>query len=78
MSWSYSDSLSSDRDKLRFKIGDVDTNDQLLSNELLDALLTTRGDPTLAAINAVEGILAKFARGFRAWRFSLAENPVLP
>jgi len=62
MSWSYSDSLSSDRDKLRFKIGDVDTNDQLLSNELLDALLTTRGDPTLAAINAVEGILAKFAR----------------
>ena len=62
MSWSYSDSLSSDRDKLRVKIGDVDTNDQLLSNELLDALLTTRGDPTLAAINAVEGILAKFAR----------------
>ncbi len=62
MSWSYSDSLSTDRDRLRFKIGDVDTNDQLLSNELLDALLTTRGDPTLAAIDAVEGILAKFAR----------------
>jgi len=62
MSWSYSDSLSTDRDKLRFKIGDVDTNDQLLSNELLDALLTERGDPTLAAIDAVEGILAKFAR----------------
>ena len=62
MSWSYSDSLSTDRDKLRFKIGDVDTNDQLLSNELLDALLTERGDPVLAAIAAVEGILAKFAR----------------
>jgi len=62
MSWSYSDSLSTDRDKLRFKIGDVDTDSQLLSDELLDALLTTRGDPTLAAINAVEGILAKFAR----------------
>lgn len=62
MSWSYSDSLSTDRDKLRFKIGDVDTDEQLLSNELLDALLTARGSPTLAAIDAVEGILAKFAR----------------
>lgn len=62
MSWSYSDSLSTDRDKLRFKIGDVDTNDQLLSNELLDALLAEQADPTLAAIAAVEGILAQFAR----------------
>ena len=62
MSWSYSDSLSTDRDRLRFRIGDVDTNDQLLSNETLDALLTTRPDPTLAAIDAIEGILAKFAR----------------
>ena len=62
MSWSYSDSLSTDRDRLRFRIGDVDTNAQLLSNETLDALLTTRPDPTLAAIDAIEGILAKFAR----------------
>lgn len=62
MSWSYSDSLGTDRDRLRFRIGDVDTNDQLLSNETLDALLTARPDPTLAAIDAIEGILAKFAR----------------
>jgi hypothetical protein len=62
MSWSYSDNLSTDRDKLRFRIGDVDSTDPLLTNELLDSLLATRGDPTLAAINAVEGILAKFAR----------------
>lgn len=62
MSWSYSDALSTDRDKLRFRIGDTDTNEQLLSNELLDALLTTRASPTLAAIDAVQGILAQFAR----------------
>ena len=62
MAWSYSDSLSTDRDRLRFRIGDVDSTDPLLTNELLDALLTSRGDPTLAAIDAVEGILAKFAR----------------
>ena len=62
MSWTYSDALTTDRDKLRFRIGDVDTNDQLLSNETLDALLDTRASPILAAIDAVEGILAKFAR----------------
>ena len=62
MSWSYRDSLGTDRDKTRFRIGDTDTNEQLLSNELLDALLVSRGSPTLAAIDAVEGILAKFAR----------------
>tara|TARA_R100000005_G_C4855763_1_gene119771 strand:- start:175 stop:579 length:405 start_codon:yes stop_codon:yes gene_type:complete len=62
MSWSYSDALATDRDKLRFKIGDTDTNEQLLSNELLDALLATRATPTLAAIDAVNGILAQFAR----------------
>jgi hypothetical protein len=62
MSWSYSDALTTDRDKLRFRIGDVDTNDQLLSDELLDALLDARASPILAAIDAVEGILAKFAR----------------
>ena len=62
MSWSYSDSLSTDRDKTRFRIGDTDTDEQLLSNELLDALLVSRGSPALAAIDAVEGILAQFAR----------------
>ena len=62
MTWSYSDSLSTDRDRLRFRIGDTDTNEQLCSNELLDALLTARADPILAAIDAVEGILAQFAR----------------
>ena len=62
MSWSYSDALSTDRDLLRFRIGDTDTNEQLLSNELLDALLVTRASPTLAAIDAVQGILAQFAR----------------
>ena len=62
MSWSYSDGLSTDRDRLRFRIGDTDTNEQLCSNELLDALLAARGDPILAAIDAVEGVLAQFAR----------------
>ena len=63
MSWSFSDSLSTDRDKVRFKIGDTDTDDQILSNEILDALLTEwSNDVHLTAIAAVRSIIAKFAR----------------
>jgi len=62
MSWSYDDTLPTDRDKLRFRIGDIDTEEQLLSNETLDTLLSIRPSVVLAAIDAVEGILAKFAR----------------
>ena len=62
MTWSYDESLPTDRDKIRFKIGDIDTEEQLLSNETLDTLLVIRNDVTLASIDAVEGILAKFAR----------------
>lgn len=62
MSWSYDESLPTDRDKVRFRIGDIDTEEQLLSNETLDTLLVIRNDVVLASIDAVEGILAKFAR----------------
>jgi hypothetical protein len=62
MTWSYDESLPTDRDKVRFRIGDIDTEEQLLSNETLDTLLTIRDDVVLASIDAVEGILAKFAR----------------
>jgi len=63
MSWSYDESLTSNRDKVRLKIGDVDTNDQLLSNETLDALLTEWGsDVMLTSIAAVRAIIAAFSR----------------
>ena len=62
MAWSFSDSLTTDRDKVRLKIGDTDTDDQLLSNETIDALLAIRDDVTLCAIDCVRAILAKLAR----------------
>lgn len=62
MTWSYDPTLAADRDKLRFKIGDVDNEDQLLSDETLDTLLSIRPSVTLAAIDALSGILAKLAR----------------
>lgn len=64
MSWSYSgDPSNSTRDAVRFLIGDTDTNDQQLSNEELDYLLTTySSDKYAAAIAAVRALIAKFAR----------------
>ena len=62
MTWSFSDSLATDRDKVRLKIGDTDTDDQLLSNETIDALLDIRADVILCSIDACRAILAKLAR----------------
>jgi len=52
MTWSYDDSLPTDRDKVRFRIGDTDSEEELLSNETLDALLVIRDDVVLASIDA--------------------------
>lgn len=63
MSWSYSgDPSSSDRDAVRFLIGDTDTSDQQLSNEEITWLLTDAGSVHGAAIAAARALLAKFAR----------------
>jgi len=62
MTWTFSDSIASDKDKVRLKIGDTDTDDQLLSDETIDALLAIRADVVLCAIDACRAILAKLAR----------------
>lgn len=62
MTWSYSAALSTDRDKTRLKIGDTNTNDQLLTNEAIDLALSDTDDVVLAAITCVKWILAKLAR----------------
>ena len=63
MTWSYSgDPSSSDRDQVRFLIFDTDTNDQLLSNEEADWLLSQNSNIYMAAASAAEAIAAKFAK----------------
>ena len=62
MTWSYSSALSTDRDKIRLKIGDTNTNDQLLADEAIDVALLDTDDVILAAITCVKWILAKIAR----------------
>jgi hypothetical protein len=60
--WIYNPSLTTDRDKVRFLIGDTDENEPLLQDEEIDFLLSENTDIYLAASSAAESISAKFAR----------------
>lgn len=66
MSWTYSgDPASSDRDEVRFLIGDTDANNQLLSDEELDYLIATNPDQGSAYSNykaAAQASLATAAK----------------
>jgi hypothetical protein len=62
MSWIYDPSLSTDKDRARFYIGDTDQEDILLSDEEITALLEVEGSPLRAAIVALEHLAAKFSR----------------
>jgi len=62
MTWSYNTSLATDKDKVRFYIGDTDTNDQLLQDEEINFLLAEMSNVLLAAAHAAKAIAAKFSR----------------
>lgn len=63
MVWTYSgDPSSTDRDKVRFMIGDTDSQDPLLSDEEIMYLLDTKQSVQKAAQEACRAIIAKFAR----------------
>lgn len=63
MTWTYSgDPLASDKDAIRFEIGDTDTNDQLLSDEEIAYVIATYGSTWHGASQAALAIAAKFAR----------------
>jgi len=62
MTWSYDTSLVIDKDKVRFYIGDTDTDDQLLQDEEINFLLAESSNVLLAASRAAKAIAAKFSR----------------
>lgn len=62
MTWSYNPILSTDRDQVRFLIGDTDTNDQLLQNEEIDFVLTEFTDVYQAALMALDVGIAALSR----------------
>ena len=62
LTWTYSESEATDRDQVRGKIGDTDTNRQLLANETIDAVLVTYATVISASIECCRRIIAKLAR----------------
>lgn len=62
MNFTYDSSLSTDRDIVRFLIGDVDESDVLVGDEAIDYLLTEHSDTYAAAAAACERIAADSAR----------------
>lgn len=62
MTWSYDESEPTSRDRVRGRVGDIDTRSQLLPNETIDAILVTHVDETATAVECVRRILAKLAR----------------
>lgn len=64
MTWTYDDTLSTDRDKVRLQVGDTDTDDELITNEGIDYVLSRYDDVDLATYKTAQIILAgpKMAR----------------
>lgn len=67
MAWTYTDPTTSDKDAVRFLVGDTDSTEPLVQDEEIEYVLTLRatvaGDVNYwAAADVAEAIAAKFAR----------------
>lgn len=62
MTWSYTGNpADSNKDQARFYLQDTDVNDQLMTDEELNFLISTEGSPISAALRGAEILLARFA-----------------
>lgn len=65
MAWTYTDTLATNRDKVRFRIGDTNTDKQLLTdNEIAAQLTVFSNDIPLTVVSCIKGIIAKLARDY--------------
>lgn len=62
MSWTYDTALTASKDKVRFLVGDTDTNDQLLQNEEITYILIGKSNVYRAAAEACRAIALKLGR----------------
>lgn len=67
MAWTYSTALTLTRDKVRFLIGDTDTNDQQLSNEEIAGIIALTHGVYQAAALCARGLESKYARQADKW-----------
>lgn len=62
MTWTYVSPTTSEKDAVRFLLGDTDSDDQLIQDEEIIFLLDERGNRYYAAADAAEQIAARFTR----------------
>ncbi len=61
MAWSYSNTLTTPKDRVRYLLGDTDTTAQLEQDETVDAAITLYGE-ALGTATLAEGLASRFAR----------------
>ncbi len=61
MSWTYDPAMASDRDKVRFRLGDTVEAGALLQDEEIDGLLADAGSVTNATIAGADALAMRFA-----------------
>ncbi len=62
MTWTYTNTLASDRDKVRFELQDTEESDQLFADEEIDARLTSLGSIPATVLDLAKRLMMKFAR----------------
>jgi len=62
MAWTYSSSLPTDKDKVRFLVQDTDTNDQLIQDEEITFALTETGNIYRASALVARSIALQLGR----------------
>lgn len=63
MSWSYNSALATDKDYVRFLIGDVNTNRQLIDDETIEAVLDNEANKFMTAAAIVESMYRGLTAG---------------
>jgi hypothetical protein len=63
MAWNYDPALSTDKDWVRFLVGDVDTNNQLIADETIVAVLGSEANKFMAAAMVAEAVARELMSG---------------
>lgn len=74
MTWTYDPSLPTDKDTVRFYVGDTDTNNQLVQDETIEAMLVLYPAPKMAAAVICRSLAAQFARDVNYKVGDVSEN----
>lgn len=59
---SYDDRLSTERDRIRFALGDTDDPNWLFADATIDAVLVSEGSVDAAVLYLARGLIARFAQ----------------